>query len=41
VVVSQGEFEVLGRGTVVVVDAHRPGLRTLRAGMRLRFTGRP
>jgi cyanophycinase len=41
VVVSQAEFEVLGRGTVIVVDAYRPGLRTFRAGMRFRFTGRP
>lgn len=24
VVVSRGEFEVLGRGTVVILDAHRP-----------------
>jgi cyanophycinase len=41
VVVSQGEFEVLGRGTVVILDAHRPRVRTLRTGMRFRYRVRP
>jgi cyanophycinase len=38
VVVSKGEFEVLGRGTVVILDAHRPRERTLRTGMRFRYS---
>jgi cyanophycinase len=40
VFVSGGELEVLGRGTVVIVDARRPRARTLRAGMRVRYRAR-
>jgi len=35
--VSHGEFDVLGRGTVVIVDPHQPRTRTLRTGMRGRY----
>jgi cyanophycinase len=41
VVVSDGEFEVLGLGTVVIVDAQRQRTRTLRAGMRFRYSASP
>ena len=37
VFVSRGEFEVLGRGTVAIVDSRRQGVRTLRSGTRLRY----
>lgn len=37
VFVTHGEIEVLGRGTVTIVDPHRQGVRTLRSGMRLRY----
>jgi cyanophycinase len=40
VIVSAGEFEVMGRGTVVIVDARIPQVRTLKAGMRFRFASR-
>jgi len=40
VIVSRGEFEVLGRGTVVVVDPHGPHMRTLKTGMRFRYKER-
>ena len=41
VVVSHGEFDVLGLGTVVIVDAQHPRTRTLRAGMRFRYNALP
>ncbi len=37
VIVSRGEIEVLGRGTVVILDAERPRGRTLRSGARFRY----
>jgi cyanophycinase len=40
VIVSEGELEVLGRGTVAIVDAQSPRVRTLRAGMRFRYPTR-
>ena len=41
VVVSHGEFDVLGLGTVVIVDAQRPRARTLKAAMRIRYSAPP
>jgi len=40
VIVSGGELEVMGRGTVVIVDVRSPHGRTLKAGMRFRFASR-
>ena len=37
-IVSEGELEVLGRGTVAIVAADSPRVRTLRAGMRVRYS---
>ena len=36
--VSQGQLEVLGSGTVVILDARGAKARTLRAGMRMKLT---
>ena len=36
VIVTRDEVEVLGRGTVVVVDGHDARMRTLKSGMRFR-----
>jgi cyanophycinase len=35
--VSNGAVDVLGRGTVVIVDARDSNVRTLRSGMRYRY----
>jgi cyanophycinase len=35
--VSRGELEVVGRGTVVIVEARATAARTLKPGMRVRF----
>jgi cyanophycinase len=40
VLVSRGEFEVLGRGTVSIVAPHSPPVRTLKTGMRFRYQPR-
>jgi len=37
VIVSSGEFDVLGRGTVVVIEANGAHTRTLKSGMRFRY----
>ena len=37
VLVFDGAFEVLGRGTVSVLEAGRPGVRVLRSGARYRY----
>ncbi|MEQ1910249.1 MAG: cyanophycinase [Vicinamibacterales bacterium] len=37
VFVSKGEFEVLGQGTVVIVNAQNRPVRTLRSGMRIHY----
>jgi cyanophycinase len=41
VIVSNGEFEVLGRGQVVVIDPQNARTRTLKAGARVRYAPRP
>jgi len=41
VIVSNGEFEVLGRGSVVLVAAQNARSRTLKAGARVRYAARP
>lgn len=41
VIVFQGQLEVLGRGSVIVVDAHSPRTRTLKSGMRMPSGARP
>jgi cyanophycinase len=40
VVVSNGAFEVLGRGHVVLIDPHNAGSRTFKAGARVRYASR-
>jgi cyanophycinase len=37
VIVSRGELEVLGRGTVAIVDAHRTKARILKPGTRVKL----
>jgi cyanophycinase len=41
VIVQNGEFEVIGRGTVVVIDPHNARTRTLKAGAHVRYALRP
>jgi len=41
VIVSNGEFEVLGRGSVVLIAAQNARTRTLKAGARVRYAARP
>jgi cyanophycinase len=40
VIVFRGEFDVLGRGTVSIVDAARPEVRRLRSGAHFRYRER-
>ena len=37
VIVFKGAFDVVGRGTVSIVDARRPQVRRLRAGAHFRY----
>ena len=38
VIVSGDQLEVLGRGTVVILDTRGAGTHTLKAGMRTKLT---
>jgi cyanophycinase len=40
VVVFRGALEVLGRGTVTIIDAGHPGVRRLRSGAHFRYRAR-